>query len=60
MLNSRRSEIAGAALQENDELLDLLYANLRTVNENQYNLEVFLSVADLCRQNLAMILELVK
>jgi hexosaminidase len=56
--NSRRIEIAATALQENDELLDLLYANLRTVNENRYNLEVFLSVADLCRQNLEMILEL--
>lgn len=56
--NSRRIELAAAALQENDELLDLLYANLRTVNENRYNLEVFLSVADLCRQNLEMILEL--
>jgi hypothetical protein len=56
--NSRRFEIAATALQENDELLDLLYANLRTVNENRYNLEVFLSVADLFRQNLEMILEL--
>lgn len=56
--NSRRIEIAATALQENDELLDLLYANLRMVNENRYNLEVFLSVADLFRQNLEMILEL--
>ncbi|HYY72189.1 MAG TPA: glycoside hydrolase family 20 zincin-like fold domain-containing protein [Candidatus Bathyarchaeia archaeon] len=56
--NSRRTEIATTALQENDELLDLLYTNLQTVNENRYNLEVFLSVADLCRQNLEMILEL--
>lgn len=56
--NSRRLEIAATALAENDELLDLLYANLKTVNDNQYNLEVFLSVAALCRQNLGMILEL--
>jgi hexosaminidase len=56
--NSRRLEIAASALQENDELLDLLYANLKTVNNNRYNLEVFLSVAGLYRQNLEMILDL--
>ena len=56
--NSRCLEIAASALQENDELLDLLYANLKTVNENRYNIEVFLSVAGLYRQNLEMILEL--
>ena len=38
--------------------LDLLYANLKKVSDNQYNLEVFLSIADVCRQNLEMILEL--
>ena len=56
--NSRRLEIAATALSENDELLDLLYGNLKKVSDNQYNLEVFLSIADLCRQNLEMILEL--
>jgi hypothetical protein len=56
--NSRRLEIAATALSENDELLDLLYANLGTVNDNRYNLEVFLSIAQLCRQNLEMILDL--
>src|SRR2546423_471631 len=56
--NSRRLAIASAALQENDELVDLLYANLKTVRENHYNLEVFLSVAGLYRQNLEMLLEL--
>src|SRR5438105_3770972 len=56
--NTRRLEMAAIALAENDELLDLLYANLKTVNKNQYNLEVFLSVAGLCRESLEMILEL--
>jgi hypothetical protein len=56
--NARRLEVAATALTENDELLDLLYANLKTVNKNHYNLEVFLSIAGLCRQNLEMILEL--
>ena len=56
--NARRLEVAATALTENDELLDLLYANLKTVNQNHYSLEVFLSIAGLCRQNLEMILEL--
>ena len=56
--NARRLEIAATALAENDELLDLLYANLKRVSKNQYNLEVFLSITGLCRQNLEMILEL--
>jgi hypothetical protein len=56
--NARRLEIAATALTENDELLDLLYANLKNVSHNQYNLEVFLSITGLCRQNLEMILEL--
>jgi hexosaminidase len=56
--NSRRLKIAVSAVPENDELLDLLYANLKTVDENRYNLEVLLSIAHLCRQNLEMILEL--
>ncbi len=56
--NSRRLEIATAALAENDELLDLLYANLEQVRENRYSLEVFLSIVGLCRHNLEMILDL--
>jgi hexosaminidase len=58
--NSRRVAIASAALQDNDELLDLLYGNLKTVDQNRYNLEVFLSIAGLYRQNLEMILELAR
>jgi hypothetical protein len=56
--NSRRLEIAATALQENDELLDLLHANLNGASHNQFNLEVLLSIAELCRQNLDMILDL--
>ena len=58
--NSRRCAVASAALQENDELLDLLYANLKNVDENRYNLEVFLSIAGLYRQNLEMIRDLAR
>jgi hypothetical protein len=56
--NSRRLEIAATALQENDELLDLLHDNLKSASHNQFNLEVLLSIAELCRQNLEMILDL--
>jgi hexosaminidase len=56
--NSRRLELAGEFLQQNNELLDLLHANLERVDFNRYNLEVFLSVAGLYRQNLQMILAL--
>src|SRR5256886_4480236 len=33
--NARRLEIAATALTENDELLDLLYANLKNVSHNR-------------------------
>jgi len=56
--NSKRLEIATAALPENDELLDLLYDNLERVRDNRYSLEVFLSIVGFYRQNLEMILDL--
>ncbi|HEV2425611.1 MAG TPA: glycoside hydrolase family 20 zincin-like fold domain-containing protein [Terriglobia bacterium] len=56
--NSRRLALAAKALAENDELLDLLRSNLERVEFNRYNLEVFLSLAQLYRQNLEMILDL--
>ncbi len=56
--NSRRVELAEKFIGENDELLDLLYANIPAVQFNHYNLEVYLSIAQLCRQNLLMIMNL--
>ena len=56
--NARRLELAEKFLAENDELLDLLYSNLQRVEHSQYNLEVFISVARLYRQNLLMLLSL--
>ena len=56
--NTKRLELAGKALAENDELIDLLHANLERVEFNRYNLEVYLSIAYLYRQNLEMILTL--
>jgi hexosaminidase len=56
--NARRMELAWKFLGENDELQNLLYANLQSVEFNRYNLEVYLSIAKLCRQNLTMIRDL--
>jgi hypothetical protein len=53
--NARRLELAWKSLGENDELLDLLYSYLPAVQFNRHNLEVYLSIARLCRQNLLML-----
>lgn len=53
--NARRVELADNALSENDELLNLLYANMAAVRFNRYNLEVYISIAKLCRENLLML-----
>ena len=50
--------LARKSLAENDELMNLLYANLPEVQFNHYNLEVYLSIAKLCRQNLLMLKDL--
>jgi hypothetical protein len=57
--NARRLQLAGEALIENDELVNLLYANLHRVEFNRYNLEVFISIAQIYRQNLLMLRSLV-
>jgi hexosaminidase len=56
--NARRLELAWKFLGENDELENLLYTNLPEVQFNRYNLEVYLSIAKLCRQNLLLFKEL--
>jgi hexosaminidase len=53
--NSSRVNLARKSLGGNDELMNLLYANLPEVQFNHYNLEVYLSIAKLCRQNLLML-----
>ncbi len=56
--NARRLQLASDSLTDNDELVGLLHENMRTVGINRYNLEVYLSIADLYRQNLEMLLGL--
>lgn len=55
--NARRLELAAGFLADNDELIGLLHENLRRVEFNRYNLEVYLAVAQLYRQNLHMLLD---
>jgi hexosaminidase len=50
--NSRRLTVANDAVSESDELIGLLNENIRQAQWHRYGLEVFLSVAQLCRQNL--------
>jgi hypothetical protein len=57
-LNKDRLISAEKHLKENDELMKLLNENLVNVAYQHYNLQVLLSVAQLCRQNLNMLLDL--
>ncbi len=56
--NARRLELAADAMADNDALLGLLNENMGAVQFNRYNLEVFLSIAQLYRQNLQMLLDI--
>jgi hexosaminidase len=58
MMNADRLRSAKEFLKENSELIELLHTNLRNVEYHHYNLEVMLSVALLCRQNLNMLVHL--
>jgi len=54
-LNTRRLEMAGGFLAANDELLDLIHTNLAQADFQVYNLEIFLAIARLYRQNIHML-----
>jgi hypothetical protein len=56
--NTKRLALAGDSLAQNDELQDLIRTNMTRISFNQYNLEVFLSIANLYRQNLVMLQDL--
>lgn len=59
-LGERRLQMAGRFLADNDQLLDLLHENLQRVEFNRYNLELYLAIAQLYRQNLQMLLDLAR
>jgi hypothetical protein len=48
-------QLAQKSLSDNDEVLGLLNRNLQAVQFHSYNLEVFLSIAQLYRHNLEML-----
>jgi hypothetical protein len=56
--NQKRLDLAGKFLAQNDELMDLLHTNIGRTQYNRYNLEVYLSIADVYRQNLIMLQDL--
>lgn len=56
--NSKRLELGTKFLAQNDQLLDLLHADIPRVQFNRYNLIVYLSIAGLYRQNLVMLQDL--
>jgi hypothetical protein len=56
--NSLRLKMAGEFLAQNDELVDLIHLNQTQVQFQKYNLRVFLSIAQLFRQNAQMLLDL--
>lgn len=53
-------QCVAAEQAENDELIDRLNQNLNRVEFNRYNLEVFRSIAELCRQSLHMLRDISK
>ena len=56
--NAGRLGLASTFYSQNAALIDLLHTNLQSVRFNYYNLEVYLSIAWLCRQNLEMLMGL--
>jgi hexosaminidase len=56
--NATRVKIAGAFLARNDELIDLIHSNIQGVQFEKYNLRIYLSIAQLFRQNILMLLSM--
>jgi hypothetical protein len=59
-LNAQRLKAAEKYLKENTQLITLLQETLQTTDRQHFNLRVFKSIANLCRQNLTMLLDLQK
>jgi hexosaminidase len=53
--NMKRIGLASQAKRANDDVLGLLYDNLKKSQFNRYNLQVYVSIADLCRQSFTMV-----
>jgi len=57
-LNARRLRLASSYFAKSDTLVDLLNRNLQSVQFNHYNLDLYVSIARLYRQNLQMLMDL--
>jgi hexosaminidase len=57
-LNARRLELASYYFSQSDSLMDLLNRNLQSVQFNHYNLQLYVSIVKLYRQNLQMLMDL--
>ncbi|HEX5413572.1 MAG TPA: beta-N-acetylhexosaminidase [Terriglobia bacterium] len=57
-VNARRLQLASSFYSQSDTLIDVLNKNLQAVQFNNYNLDVYVSIAQLYRQNLEMLMEL--
>jgi hexosaminidase len=53
--NAKRIALASESMRDNETLIGLINQNIPRADFNRYNLEVYLTIAQLCRQNLAMI-----
>ena len=53
--NSARIQRAEAFMEQNNELIGMLHLRMRLSDENRRRLQVLLSVAQLCRQNLRLL-----
>jgi hypothetical protein len=58
--SQRRLQLAGRFLQDNHELMDLLLRNLQQLEFNRYNIELYVAIARLYRQNIDMLLGLAR
>ncbi|HTE24776.1 family 20 glycosylhydrolase, partial [Flavitalea sp.] len=57
-INKERLQLAEKYMKDNDNLMRLLHENLISIDYQHYNLQVLKSVAQLCRQNLNLLLDL--
>jgi len=57
-INKERLQLAEKYLEENERLMQLMHENLIRIDYQHYNLQVLHSVAQLCRQNINMLLDL--
>ena len=53
--NARRLALASQAEQQYQVLMGMLHENIQRAQFNRYNLQVYITIADLCHQNFSMI-----